>query len=82
MTSVRDSVHAFLVKNFYVGEGGLGDAESLLDRGIVDSTGILEVVAFLEETFSIRVDDAELLPVNLDSVAGIVVFVEKKKAGA
>ena len=53
--------------------------ESLLDRGIVDSTGILEVISFLEETFSIRVDDAEILPENLDSVSAIVRFVEKKK---
>ncbi len=80
MTSTRDTVHAFLVKNFYVGADGLSDGESLLDRGIVDSTGILEVVSFLEETFNIRIDDSELVPVNLDSVNGIVVFVENKKS--
>ena len=79
MSSIRDVVHAFLMKNFYVGSDGLTDAESLLDRGIVDSTGILEVISFLEETFSIRVDDAEILPENLDSVSAIVRFVEKKK---
>jgi len=80
MSSIRDSVHAFLLKNFYVGNEGLTDGESLLDRGIVDSTGILEVIAYLEETFGIRVEDSEILPENLDSVGAIVRFVEKKKA--
>jgi acyl carrier protein len=80
MSSIRDSVHAFLLKNFYVGNEGLTDGESLLDRGIVDSTGILEVIAYLEETFGIRVEDSEILPEHLDSVGAIVRFVEKKKA--
>ncbi len=80
MSSIRDSVHAFLLKNFYVGNEGLTDGESLLDRGIVDSTGILEVIAYLEETFGLRVEDSEILPENLDSVGAIVRFVEKKKA--
>ena len=80
MSSIRDSVHAFLLKNFYVGNEGLTDGESLLDRGIVDSTGILEVIAYLEETFGLRVEDSEILPENLDSVGAIVRFVETKKA--
>ena len=71
MSSIRDSVHAFLLKNFYVGNEGLTDGES---------TGILEVIAYLEETFGLRVEDSEILPENLDSVGAIVRFVEKKKA--
>jgi acyl carrier protein len=81
MSAVRDNVHAFIVKNFYVGAEGVTDGESLLDRGIVDSTAILEVIAFLEESFSIRVDDSEIVPENLDSIAAITRFVEGKKQG-
>ena len=79
MTAVRDAIHSFIVKNFYVGSDGVTDGESLLDRGIVDSTAILEVIAFLEEHFAIRVEDAEILPQNLDSIAAIARFVEAIK---
>jgi acyl carrier protein len=81
MSDVRDTVHAFIVKNFYVGAGSFTDEESLLDRGIVDSTAILEVIAFLEDTFAIRVEDAEIVPENLDSIVTITRFVAKKQQG-
>jgi acyl carrier protein len=81
MSDVRDTVHAFIVKNFYVGTGAFADDDSLLDRGIVDSTAILEVISFLEETFGIRVDDAEIVPENLDSIRAITAFVTKKRQG-
>jgi len=60
--------------------GQLGDKDSLLDKGIVDSTGVLELVGFLEETFSIKIEDEELIPENLDSVDKITVYVDKKKS--
>jgi acyl carrier protein len=80
MSAVRDTIRTFISKNFYVSAEGLTDVESLLDRGVVDSTAILEVISFLEETFSIRVDDAEILPENLDSIAAITRFVEGKQS--
>jgi acyl carrier protein len=55
---------------------------SLLEEGILDSTGVLELVSFLEQHFGITVSDDELLPENLDSVAQIVAFVEKKHVDA
>jgi acyl carrier protein len=79
MSAVRDTIHAFILKNFYVSAEGLTDGESLLDRGVVDSTAILEVIAFLEETFAIRVEDSEIHPENLDSIAAITRFVEGKR---
>jgi acyl carrier protein len=79
MSAVRDTVHAFIVKNFYVGREGLTDTESLLDRGVVDSTAILEVISYLEESFAIHVDDAEIVPENFDSIAAITRFVEGKR---
>jgi acyl carrier protein len=81
MSDVRETVHAFIAKNFYVGSEGLTDDDSLLDRGIVDSTAILEVISFLEESFTLRVDDAEIVPENFDSIAAIVRFVDRKKRG-
>ncbi|HQY64013.1 MAG: acyl carrier protein [Myxococcales bacterium] len=78
--SIQDDVRQFIVKNFYVADAaGLADDASLLDKGVIDSTGVLEVVAHLEEAYGIKVDDAELLPENLDSIARIAAFVQKKK---
>jgi acyl carrier protein len=74
-------VRAFLVETFLLGDDdGFGDHESLLDNGIVDSTGVMEVVAFLEESFNIVIDDDELVADNLDSVARLAAFVSRKRA--
>jgi len=76
-----DKVRQFIKENFYAASSSdLTDDASLLDLGIVDSTGILEVVAFIEEAFEITVDDAEMLPENLDSIQNIVSFVGRKTA--
>ncbi|PKN32793.1 MAG: acyl carrier protein [Deltaproteobacteria bacterium HGW-Deltaproteobacteria-20] len=76
-----DKVRQFIKDNFYAASASdLTDDASLLDLGIVDSTGILEVVAFLEDEFGISVDDAEMLPENLDSIQNIVAFVGTKTA--
>jgi acyl carrier protein len=77
----REKIRQFLLSNFYVPEPGqLGDESSLLDQGIVDSTGVLEVVAFLEDAFAIKVGDTEMVPENLDSIGRIARFVAGKKA--
>lgn len=78
---IADKVRQFIKENFYAASSSdLTDDASLLDLGIVDSTGILEVVAFIEEAFEITVDDAEMLPENLDSIQNIVAFVGRKTA--
>lgn len=78
--SVKDQVRQFIVSNFYVADpAALNDDASLLDAGIVDSTGVLEVITFIEGTFGITVEDAEMLPDNLDAVNRITAFVNKKK---
>jgi acyl carrier protein len=80
MTEIQQIVRAFVCENFYIGSGEeLDDEASFIDMGVVDSTGILEVVAFLEERFGIRIDDAELVPENLDSLGRITAFVARKK---
>jgi len=82
MSDIREKVRAFISKNFYLADpSSLTDDASFLASGIVDSTGVLEVVTFLEKTFEIEVDDQELVPQNLDSVAAVVSFVQRKRAG-
>ena len=69
MSETRDKIREFIVENFLFGsDDGLTDETSFLDEGIIDSTGILELVNFLEEEFEIAVDDEELIPENLDSI--------------
>ena len=77
-----EKVRAFITQNFYAASTmELADDSSLLDLGVMDSTGVLEVVTFLETDFDITVDDDEMLPENLDSIANIVAFVERKTQG-
>ena len=74
-----DTVRHFIVENFLFGDGELlKENTSFLEEGIIDSTGILELVSFLEEEFSISVDDEELIPENLDSIKNVVAYLEKK----
>jgi acyl carrier protein len=63
-------------------DSALSNADSFLDKGIIDSTGTLELVMFLETEFGIRVADEELLPANLDSIDRLLQFIERKKAAA
>lgn len=77
---VKNTVRQFVSNNFYIGDPvAFTDQTSFLEHGIVDSTGILEVVTFLEDTFSIKIADEDLIPENLDSVDGIAAFVARKK---
>jgi acyl carrier protein len=78
--SIAAEIKAFIVSNFLFGQGGdtLQDDESFLDKGIVDSTGILELVAFIEERYGISVADRELVPENLDSLRNVSRFVASK----
>ncbi|BCG86895.1 MULTISPECIES: acyl carrier protein [unclassified Mesorhizobium] len=74
-----EQIRSFLVSNFYVSDAkALVNDTSLLDQGIVDSTGVLEIIGFIEETFGIIVEDSELLPENLDSIQGIEQYILRK----
>lgn len=69
----------FIVENFLFGDGeNLKEDTSFLKSGVIDSTGILEVIAFLEENFNISIKDNELIPENLDSLNNIDKFLEYK----
>lgn len=83
MTTPRDQVRAFIVSNFLFGdlEQLPGDEDSLMASGVVDSTGILELVEFIESDLGVQVADHETLPQNLDSIANIDAFVTRKRGG-
>jgi acyl carrier protein len=72
----------YIVDTFLFGEGGdtLADDTSLIEAGIIDSTGVLEVVAMLQERFEVEIDDEELVPDNFDSLDKIAAFVERKRS--
>ncbi len=79
-TEIKKKIKQFIKNNFLLGnDAALNDDDSFMGKGIVDSTGILEVVSFVEETFSIKIEDEELLPDNLDSINNLVTFIKKKK---
>jgi len=79
MNEIKEKIRAFIVENFLYGEDSdLDDDTSFLGEGIIDSTGILELVGFLEETFEIEVDDDDLLPENLDSLDNVTAYVAQK----
>jgi acyl carrier protein len=82
--TIRADVVEFVVTNYLFGdtEQTPADEESLVEGGIIDSTGILELILFLEERFGVEVSDAETIPQNLGSIANIVRFVGSKSAAA
>lgn len=86
MTEPMDTnrrVREFVTGNFFVQDAaGLTDSASLLELGVVDSTGVLEIMAFLESTFGVSVEDDEIVPENLDSIERIAAFVERKRAAS
>ena len=79
--SYEPEIRQFIVDNFLFGEDGaeLSSSDSLLDNGLIDSTGILELVGFLQKQFGLAISDHEIIPTNLDSIDKIVRFVERKK---
>jgi acyl carrier protein len=79
----KQAIREFIVENFLFGEdSGLKENASFLENGIIDSTGVLELVQFLEETYEIKVEDEELVPENLDSIINVVKYLERKRNGA
>ncbi len=80
MLNVEQDLRRFVIDNFPFGRTGddLSNDDSFLDQGIIDSTGVLELVTFLEETYHITVEDEELTPDNLDSINRLTRFLERK----
>jgi acyl carrier protein len=80
--TAEQEVRRYLVDNFLFGDdGGLTSSQSLLGSGVIDSTGVMELVMFLQKTFEIEVADQDLVPENLDTIESISRFVNRKLAG-
>ena len=78
--SLHEDIREFIVDTFLFGEdSGLKDDSSFLEEGIVDSTGIMQLVSYLQEQYLITVEDEELIPDNLDSIRKVMTFIEGKK---
>jgi acyl carrier protein len=77
-------IREFIIANFLFGsnDAKFSDDDSFLETSIIDSTGMLELVAFVETNFGIEVADTELVPENLDSINKLASFIEKKKAAS
>ena len=78
---IRSVIRNFIEENFLfqIGDQNLADDQSLLEAGVVDSTGVLELVAFLEDTFHLQIADKDIIPQNLDTVDSITAFVERNQ---
>lgn len=76
------TIREFIVDNFLMGQTDfdLNDEDSFMERRLIDSTGVLEIIFFLEESFGLKVSDEETIPENFDSVGRIARFVDRKKA--
>jgi acyl carrier protein len=74
-------IRDFIVTNFLFGEAGtLQEDTSFLSSGIIDSTGMLELIMFLENTYDVKIEPAEMIPENLDSIQRVVQFLTRKLA--
>lgn len=78
---IKNNIREFIRKNFLMGSNAIkfSDTDSFMNKGIVDSTGVLELVQFIQKTFNIMIEDRELIPENLDSVNQIASFLIQKK---
>ncbi len=79
MNDLKNKIRTFVVENFLFGNNeDLEDNTSFLEDGIIDSTGVLELVGFIEEEFAITVEDEELIPENLDSINNVTAYLQSK----
>ena len=77
--TIAGDVKRFVVENFLFGQAQeLADTQSFLDAALIDSTGVLELVGFIEQRYRITVEDRELVPDNLDSIENVTQFVRRK----
>jgi acyl carrier protein len=81
MSDIKAAVRRFLEDNFIMGTSSapLSDGDSFLEHHVLDSTGFLELIGFLEETYAIKVQDDEMVPENLDSLEAIEAYVGGKR---
>jgi acyl carrier protein len=79
--SLRKEIREFIVETFLFGDESekFEDNDSFMQKGIIDSTGVLELTSFLEEKYGVKVEDEELIPANLDSIDNLIGFISRKQ---
>jgi len=82
--SIEQEIRSFILENYLFtdDESVLGSADLFLERGILDSTGILELIYFIEDEYEVKVEDKEMVPENLGSVERVVSYVQRKQSAA
>lgn len=82
MQAITQKLRTFILENYLFSDdpNALNDDDSFLDLGIIDSTGIMEVVMFIEGEFGLQVQDAEMLPENLDTINNLAAFIQRKQS--
>lgn len=80
--SIETQIKDYIARNLLFSDNGFpyGDEVSFLEEGIVDSIGVMELVAFVEENFSVKVDDLDVTPENFDSVSRMAAYIRRKSA--
>ncbi len=79
MADLRDELRSYVVENYLFGRGDdLKDGDSFWELGLMDSTGVLELISYLEERYSISLESGEIVPENLDSVDKLISFISRK----
>ena len=83
LAEIKAKIRAYILESFLYGgnDDAVADDDSFLEKGIIDSTGILELVGFIEETFSVKVADEDLIPENMDSINKLGYFITGKSVG-
>ncbi len=83
MEQIKQSVKSYILENvlYGAGEDTLSYEDSFLEKGIIDSTGIMEIVIFIEEEYGFSIYDEELIPENLDSINNLSRFINRKREG-
>ena len=82
LTDVRDRIREHVVQQLLFGDasGLVADEESLIDNGVIDSTGVIDLVAYVEDCWDVQVEDDEIVPDNFDTIARLAAYVVKKRA--
>ena len=80
----KPEIRKFIIENFLYGQDDdtLGDDQSFLENGIIDSTGVLELVSFVQDAYGVAITDNELIPANFDSLNKLDRFIARKRAAA
>jgi len=81
---IKTALRGFITESFLPSAGleSFVDDDSFMETGIIDSTGVLELLEFIEETFAIKIEDEEVVPANLDSLNNLSAFIQRKKIHA